>query len=91
MLGTGPERDHDGFLGAIVFLPYRCGRVWNELERAALRLGMHYRHLPIATPQMAGGAAVQFARVLESSPQPVLAFCRSGGRSLALFEAAARL
>ena len=42
----------------------------NELERAALRHGMHYRHLPIVSPQMAGGAAVQFARVLESSPQP---------------------
>lgn len=56
-----------------------------ELEAAATAAGLAYRHLPV---QPAGHSADDARRMVELAaqlPKPVVAFCRSGRRSQALY------
>lgn len=56
-----------------------------ELEAAARAAGLAYRYLPVPpaghTPEQAGA----MASAVEALPHPVVAFCRSGRRSAALY------
>ena len=60
-----------------------------DLEREARRHGMHYAYLPVATREVDACSVDEFARVFEAAPRPVIAFCRTGARSQALFHALA--
>lgn len=57
-----------------------------ELEAAARAAGLEYRYLPVPPAGQAEADAREMARLVASLPQPVLAFCRSGRRSLALYQ-----
>lgn len=62
-----------------------------EIEAAAARLGLGFRHIPIASTSPDAMAARRMREAIDSLPGPVLAYCRSGNRSAALAEAAAAL
>jgi uncharacterized protein (TIGR01244 family) len=55
------------------------------LEAEALRLGLDFAYLPITPGEMTDHDAVEFARALHGADGPVLAFCRTGARSTALW------
>lgn len=62
-----------------------------ELEAAARRQGLTYWHVPVAPGAMTEGDARAFAAALDEAGGPVLAFCRTGNRSTALWKAAQAL
>ena len=55
------------------------------IEKAAHRLGLTYRHIPIVPGDFPADAVVEFAAVLSTSEGPVLAFCKTGMRSKNMF------
>ena len=59
-----------------------------ELGKGAQALGLHYAYLPVISGQITGEQVDQFARLMASSPGPILAFCRSGARSQSIFQLA---
>lgn len=58
------------------------------LEAAAVAAGLIYVYLPVAPSHHSPEEIARFAELLASLPRPMLAFCRSGGRSGKLFVAA---
>lgn len=58
---------------------------------AAQKLGLHYVYLPVISGQITMEQVQDFASTLKAAQQPVLAFCRSGGRSAQLAQFAATL
>ena len=56
-----------------------------EIERAAQAAGLQYAYLPVISGQITADQAQQMAKLLETMPGPVLAFCRSGARSTNLY------
>jgi sulfide:quinone oxidoreductase len=56
-----------------------------EIEAAAKAAGLAYRYIPVTPGQMTEEKVVQFAEAIEDLPRPVLAFCRSGTRSISLY------
>jgi uncharacterized protein (TIGR01244 family) len=62
-----------------------------EIEAAARAAGLEYRHLPVAGGYQSPEEIAQFADMLKALPRPLLAFCRSGGRSERLTMAALAL
>jgi sulfide:quinone oxidoreductase len=56
-----------------------------ELEKAARRHGMDYRHIPVVPGQLTNGKVAEFAAAMEEVQGPVLAFCRTGNRSVSLW------
>ena len=60
----------------------------NELEAEALRHGLVYRHIPVVPGQATEVEVRAFAAALKEIDGPVLAFCRTGNRSSALWKAA---
>jgi uncharacterized protein (TIGR01244 family) len=56
-----------------------------EIEMAAKSLGLSYAYLPVVSGQITLEQAQEMARLLETMPGPVLAFCRSGARSTNLY------
>ena len=59
-----------------------------ELEAAAGRLGLAYRHIPVAPGGLTESEAADFADACGAAGGPVLAFCRTGARSTKLWSAA---
>ena len=59
-----------------------------SIEQAAHAAGLSYAFLPVASGYQSPEEIASFARLLESMPKPVLAFCRSGTRSAKLVRAA---
>ena len=58
-----------------------------QIKTAALAAGLTAFYIPIV-PGRAGRAEVSaFADVINSQPGPVLAYCRSGARSTAIYDA----
>lgn len=55
---------------------------------AAQAKGLHYVYLPVVSGSITQEQAVAMRAALQSAPQPVLAFCRSGARSAQLFSLA---
>ncbi len=60
----------------------------DELEAEALRNGLIYRHIPITPGHYTEVETRAFAAALKEVDGPVLAFCRTGNRSTALWKAA---
>lgn len=56
-----------------------------ELEAAARGAGLEYRYLPVPPARHTWEQASSMARAVAALPHPVLAFCRSGRRSAALY------
>ena len=56
------------------------------LAAAAHAVGLSYRHLPVPPSGYADVDARQMVELVQSLPQPVLAFCRTGTRSAALYQ-----
>lgn len=62
-----------------------------EVEAEARRHGLDYWHIPVVPGAMTEADVRAFASALADATGPVLAFCRTGGRSSALWEAAQAL
>lgn len=56
------------------------------LRRAAEAEGLHYHDLPVPPSGAAAEDAQRMRELVQTAPQPVLAFCRSGRRSAALYQ-----
>ena len=59
-----------------------------QMRAAAAAAGLTYAYLPVAPNVQTADEIAGFAQLLNDLPKPVLAFCRSGGRSTRLFRAA---
>ena len=62
-----------------------------SIEAAAKAAGLEYAHLPVSGAYQSPEEIAEFARLLQTLPRPLLAFCRSGARSTRLFVAAQSL
>lgn len=51
------------------------------IEKAAHRLGLTYRHIPVVPGNFPAEAVLEFGAVLSACEGPVLAFCKSGMRA----------
>ena len=58
-----------------------------ELEAEAKRVGLAYWHIPVVPGAMADEEVKAFTAALGEARGPVLAFCRTGNRSAALWKA----
>lgn len=58
------------------------------MREAAERAGIAFAYLPVEPGKMTPEQAQAFARLLETMPKPVLAYCRTGNRSAGLYRAA---
>ena len=58
-----------------------------ELEAEAKRVGLAYWHVPVVPGAMTDRDVRSFAAALDEADGPVLAFCRTGNRSSALWKA----
>lgn len=56
-----------------------------EIEEAAHAAGMDYVHIPIVPGQISSAQVAAFDDALTQHPGPMLAFCRSGTRSTAMW------
>jgi sulfide:quinone oxidoreductase len=56
-----------------------------EIERVAQELGLKAIYIPVVNGQPTEAAAKDLKAALGDTPTPVLAYCRSGGRSMALW------
>ena len=56
-----------------------------QLEAAARSAGLQYRHLPVPPGGHTPEQARSMVDAVDAMPQPVVAFCRSGRRSAALY------
>lgn len=56
-----------------------------ELEREAIKNGMHYKHVPIVSGEIKNSDILHFENALRSIKAPTLAFCRTGTRSTTLW------
>jgi len=59
-----------------------------EMAAEAARHGMQAVHVPVRPGQIGGADVAAMAHALADLPRPVLAYCRSGARSQALWQAA---
>ncbi len=55
------------------------------LEAAAREAGLEYRHLPVPPSNQSEADAGKMRALVDELPQPVLAFCRTGKRAVALY------
>lgn len=58
------------------------------IEAAALAAGLVYVYLPVSPGYQSPEEITAFAKLLDTLPKPLLAFCRSGARSGKLYQAA---
>lgn len=56
-----------------------------EIQGAAEDHGLVFRYIPVVSGQLSMQDIAQFTEALDESPAPVLAFCRSGTRSIQLW------
>ncbi|MGE5566219.1 MAG: TIGR01244 family sulfur transferase [Parcubacteria group bacterium] len=56
-----------------------------EIEAAAKAAGLNYVHIPVRGMPPSPDLAEQTCKAVESSPGPVLAFCRTGTRSISCY------
>lgn len=58
---------------------------YRDIEQAAVAQGLQVYCLPVISGQVQDDQALQMAQVLKALPEPVLAFCRTGTRSVMLW------
>jgi len=56
-----------------------------ELEKAAADAGLSYRFVPVVPGKMGEREVREFAEAVSAADGPVLAFCRTGTRSISLW------
>ena len=61
---------------------------FEDIKSAAEGQGMVTRFLPVVSGQVTGKEAEAFRKALDEMPSPVLAYCRSGTRSITLWSLA---
>lgn len=59
--------------------------VFEEIEAAAMKLGLEARYLPIVAGKVREEDADDFGKLMEELPKPILAYCRTGTRSATLW------
>lgn len=59
-----------------------------EIEAAVKAAGLAFRYIPIVPGRAGPDEVMQTVRAMGELPGPILAFCRSGARSEAMFNAA---
>lgn len=59
-----------------------------EIAKAAEKAGLAAAYLPVITGKVSDADAESFAKLLQTLPKPVLAYCRSGTRSATLWSLA---
>jgi uncharacterized protein (TIGR01244 family) len=60
----------------------------SAIAAAAQLNGLHYVYLPVVSGSFTPEQALAMREALQTAPQPVLAFCRSGARSAQLYSLA---
>lgn len=60
------------------------------IEQHAEQFGLAYVHLPVVGGQISEAQIHQFGELLQTLPQPILAFCRTGTRSSMLWSLASQ-
>ncbi|MBU2408315.1 MAG: TIGR01244 family phosphatase [Gammaproteobacteria bacterium] len=81
----------DGFTGIVNNRPEQEAPdqpLSSELEAEASRHGLDYWHIPVVPGAMTEAEVCAFGAARAEARGPVLAFCRTGNRSSALWEAA---
>lgn len=58
-----------------------------DIEAAAKANGMRYVHVPVPSPMLNAEQVAAYRTACADLPHPVVAFCRSGGRATAFFQA----
>jgi uncharacterized protein (TIGR01244 family) len=56
-----------------------------EAARLAAEAGVAYRHIPVTAATLSDEAVAAFRQEVEAAPGKVLAYCRSGTRSMTLW------
>ena len=59
--------------------------LFHEIEEAAAGAGIEAHYLPVVSGKVSDEDAAAFGRLLDAAPKPVLAYCRSGTRSITLW------
>ena len=62
-----------------------------EIENAARAIGLDARYIPFLPGKMTEDDVSQFAIAMRELPGPVFAYCKSGGRSAAIWNASQTL
>ena len=57
----------------------------SSVEAAACAAGLHYVYLPVVGGAITPAQVQAMRDAMQTAPQPVLAFCRSGARSAQLY------
>ncbi len=57
-----------------------------EIAAAAAKVGIEARHIPVRPDSIGVADVAAFGRAIKELPAPVLGYCRSGGRSAAMWE-----
>ena len=56
-----------------------------EIQEAAIQHGIQLEYLPVVSGRVTDEQAVEFKELYQKSQKPLLAFCRSGTRSITLW------
>jgi sulfide:quinone oxidoreductase len=59
--------------------------LFHEIEEAARTAGLQAHYLPVESGKVEDEEAARFGKLLDSAPKPVLAYCRTGTRSITLW------
>lgn len=59
-----------------------------DMAKAAAEVGLDYVYLPVISGQITEAQVAKFAELLATKPGPILAFCRSGARSMNIYQMA---
>jgi len=60
-------------------------QTFEEIEKAAQKIGMEARYIPVVAGKVTDGDAIAFDNAMQELPKPTLAYCRSGARSATLW------
>lgn len=56
-----------------------------EIEQAAKKFGIQVEYLPVTSGKVTDGQAQEFKKIYQNAKKPILAFCRTGTRSITLW------
>ncbi|MGI9415758.1 MAG: TIGR01244 family sulfur transferase, partial [Hyphomicrobiales bacterium] len=59
--------------------------LFHEIEEAANKAGLASHYLPVESGKVGDEDAQAFGQLMEAAPKPVLAYCRTGTRSITLW------
>jgi uncharacterized protein (TIGR01244 family) len=57
----------------------------DELQQAAAKAGLDYRYIPVVPGNLGDREVQEFVKAMSAADGPVLAFCRTGTRSISLW------